>query len=249
MDVRRFRADLYELATRACADDDQGVRSKVFAIADILVNLYKKNLVKINHSALELVCARTLVKQGYEVKVEHGLDKTLICDVMGIRGDGPLIVEIETGFIPPEAALEPSTYARSRIASKVARYSRFAGKFALGTTPSYILDLPEFFVKPPRARSVEEAARIKSLTDVRYNKPPISIRDLMEARLHMVFMIDVDSASTMEVDPETYVATASELLAFHPGTPDGSGTRRQRGFGFPKPAGREKTGSRGSLDV
>ncbi len=212
MDVRRFRADLYELAARACSEDDKEVRSKVFAIADILVNLYRKNLVKINHSALELVCARSLVKQGYSVKVEHRVDEALICDVMGKRGDGPLIVEIETGFIPPEAALEPSAFARSRIASKVARYSRFAGKFALGTTPSYVLDLPEFFVKPPRARNLEEAERIKTLTDVRYNKPPISIEELMHARVHMVFLIDVDSASTTELDPETYVTNASALL-------------------------------------
>jgi hypothetical protein len=146
------------------------------------------------------------------VKVEHRLDRTLVCDVMGTRGDGTLVVEIETGFIPPEAALEPSAYAQSRIASKVARYSRFAGKFALGTTPSYVLDLPEFFVKPPRARSPAEAGEIKALTDIRYNKPPISIDELMHARVHMVFLIDVDTASVQEVDPETYVAAASALL-------------------------------------
>ncbi len=220
MDVRRFKADLYNLANRACVGDDQEARSKVFGVADILVNLYKKNLVKINHSALELVCARSLIKQGYEVKVEHRLDKYLVCDVMGERGDGAVIVEIETGFIPPEAALEPSAYARSRIASKIARYSRFAGKFALGTTPSYVLDLPEFFVKPPRARSLDEAAKIKTLTDVRYNKPPISIDELMNARLHMIFLIDVDSTNTRELDPETYERRASALLDWYKGYQD-----------------------------
>jgi hypothetical protein len=217
LDVRRFKADLDTLATRACVTDDQEVRSKVFGVADILVNLYRKNLVKINHSALELVCARSLIKQGYEVKVEHRLDKNLVCDVMGVRGDGEFIVEIETGFIPPEAALEPSAYAKSRIASKIARYSRFAGKFALGTTPSYVLDLPEFFVKPPRMRSMDEAEKIKTLTDVRYDKPPISIMELMQARLHLVLLIDVDSANTHELDPETYVRTASAFLDWHRG--------------------------------
>ena len=215
MDVRRFRADLYELTARACAHDGQEVRSKVLGIADILVNLYRKNLVKINHSALELVCAWALVREGYDVKVENRLDKALVCDVMGTRGDGQLIVEIETGFIPPEAALEPSIYARSRIASKIARYSRFAGRFALGTTPTYLLDIPEFFVKPPRARSRTEAAEIKTLTDVRYNKPEISLDELMQAKLHSVFSIDVDSARTQELDPETYVRTASALLDWH----------------------------------
>ena len=212
MDVRRFKADLYELAARACAGDPQRVRAEVFGVADILVGLYRKNLVKINHSALELVCARGLIRQGYAVKVEHKLDRALVCDVMGTRGDGDLIVEIETGFIPPEAALEPSAYARSRIASKIARYSRFAGEFALGTTPSYVLDVPPFFVKPPRERSLAEAREIKALTDVRYDKPAISIEELIEARLHMVFLIDVDNATTQELDPDTYVRTARPML-------------------------------------
>lgn len=212
MDVRRFRADLYELATKACAGDTHEARAEVLGVADTLVNLYRKNLVKINHSALELVCARSLIRKGYAVKVEHKLDRGLVCDVMGIRGDGNLIVEIETGFIPPEAALEPSAFARSRIASKIGRYSEFAGEFALGTTPSYVLDIPQFFVKPPRERTREEAMEVKALTDVRYNKPAISIDELLQARLHMVFLIDVDDATTQELDPDTYVKAARSLL-------------------------------------
>lgn len=203
------------MAARACTRDDAEVRSRVLEIADILVGLYRKSLVKINHSALELVCARSLIKQGYGVKVEHQLDSSLVCDVLGTRGDGRLVVEIETGFIPPEAALEPSAFARSRIASKIARYSKFAGKFALGTTPSYILDLPEFFVRPPRDRAREEAEKIKALTDITYNRPAISVEELLLARLHMVFLIDVDSATTQEIDPDTYFRTASVLLDRH----------------------------------
>ena len=232
MDVRRFKGDLYELADRACARDGQEVRSRVLGIADILVGLYRKNLVKINHSALELVCARNLVRQGYDVKVEHRLGGGLVCDVKGERGDGALIVEIETGFIPPEAALEPSTYARRRIASKVARYSRFAGKFALGTTPTYVLDLPALFVKPPRDRTLEEAQEIKALTDVRYDKPPISLDDLMQARLHAVFMIDVDSASVLELDPETYLRSASALVGWNQAAQGLNQERVANGRGF-----------------
>lgn len=215
MDVRKFKADVYELASRACARDDPEVRSEVFGVADTLVGLYEKNLVKINHSALELVCAHSLIKEGYSVRVEHRLDKWLVCDVMGEKGDGRLIVEIETGFIPPEAALQPSAYVRARIASKIARYSRFAGEFALGTTPTYVLDLPGFFVKPPRSRTREEADEVKGLTDVTYNKPPISIDELMHARLHTVFLVDVDSATTQRLDPDTYVRTAGVLLDWH----------------------------------
>ena len=211
-DVARFRDDLHRLTARACEHDDQAVRTKVLETADMLVGLYRKNLVKINHSALELVCARSLIKEGYDVRVEQRLDRALVCDVVGKRGDGELVVEIETGFIPPEAALGPSTYARSRLASKIARYSKLAGRFALGTTPSYVLDLPEFFVKPPRSRTVEEAAEIKALTDVTYFNPEISIDELMQARLHTIILIDVDSATSREVDPDIYARSARVLL-------------------------------------
>ncbi|MDV3244375.1 MAG: hypothetical protein LYZ66_04275 [Nitrososphaerales archaeon] len=208
MDVRKFSADVNDLARKACRNDGDEVRSKVLDTAAMLVGLYKKNLVKINHSALELVCARSLIKQGYDVKVEHRLNEQLVCDVFGRRGDGALIVEIETGFIPPEAALEPQVYAKSRIASKIARYSKFAGNFALGTTPSYVLDFAPFFVKPPGERTAAEAAEIKKLTDIYYDKPPISLSDLTHSRVHSVFIIDVDDASTEEVDPAVYVRNA-----------------------------------------
>jgi hypothetical protein len=234
LDVRRFKADLYRLADRACAKDDAQVKGKVLKIADVLVAMYRKNMVKINHSALELVCARGLITQGYEVKVEHKLDKTLVCDVMGTRGDGAVIVEIETGFIPPEAALEPSSYARSRIASKIARYSRFAGKFALGTTPSYVLEFSPFFLRPPRDRSVVEAAEIKALTDVRYNRPAITIEGLMLARLHSVFLIDVDTGETQQLDPQAYVEAASAFISRRRSAQglNLQPSPRQRGFNF-----------------
>ncbi|MDV3277959.1 MAG: hypothetical protein LYZ69_05770 [Nitrososphaerales archaeon] len=229
MDVKKFRADMYELGNRACKDDNEATLAKVLATADILIGLYKKNLVKINHSVLELVCAHSLIKDGYEVKVEQRLDKQLVCDVYGKRGDGALIVEIETGFIPPEAALRPATYAQSRIASKLARYSRFAGKFALGTTSSYVLDFSPFFVKPPRFRSLDEAAAIKRLTDMYYDKPAISLQELLYARIHSVFVIDVDNASTREVDPETYLQSVASLDRQEAGVHSGDEGRVERG--------------------
>jgi hypothetical protein len=212
MDIKRFRSDLYELASRACEEDDEEVRKEVLRTADILVGLYSKRLVKINHSALELVCARALVMWGYDVKVEHRLDSTLVCDLMGSRGDGTVIVEIETGFIPPEAALEPSAYARGRISSKIARYSRFGGKFVLGTTPSYLLDFPTFFMKPTRSRTAEEASEVKALTDRFYDSPPISVEEFLGAKLHSVFVIDVEEATVTEKDPESYHAAAEGVF-------------------------------------
>src|SRR4029453_16209889 len=90
-----------------------------------LIDLYKKNIVKINHSAMELVCARHLIRYGYNVDVEKQLTNILVCDFHANKGDGEAIVEIETGFIPPEHALDPLSYYVARLASKIARYSKF----------------------------------------------------------------------------------------------------------------------------
>jgi hypothetical protein len=84
-------------------------------------------------------------------------------------------------------------------------------------SPSYVLDFPDFFVKPPGERTRAEAERIKALTDVRYNKPPIPVEELLHARLDSVFLIDVDSASTKQLEPRTYLETASALMDLHRG--------------------------------
>ena len=55
---------------------------------------------------MELVCARHLIKYGYAVDVER-LNEILICDLYATKGEGEAIVEIETGFIPPEHAGSP----------------------------------------------------------------------------------------------------------------------------------------------
>jgi hypothetical protein len=104
-----------------------------------LIELYKRNIVKINHSAMELVCARHLIRYDYAVDVERQLNDILICDLYATKGDGEAIVEIETGFIPPEHALDPLSYYSARVASKIARYSKFANTSCKRTPDSKII--------------------------------------------------------------------------------------------------------------
>jgi hypothetical protein len=212
VDQGKFSQDLRTLATRAAVGDPASVRSKLDGTVAELTKLYGKRKVKINHSALELVCALRFIRQGYAVRVEHGLDSVLVCDVYGERPGETFIVEIETGFIPPEAALQPSLYARSRVASKVARYSGHADRFMLGTTPSYVLDFPRLFVEPVEDRARAEAERVKELTDVYYNNPLVSVDEIMDAKLDSVAIIDVDAATAMEVSPRDYLAAGSSFL-------------------------------------
>ena len=212
----RFERDLSALMSRLTKEVDIKVENKLNLLKDWLIKLQKENVVKINHSVMELVCAKHLILNGYEVQIEYALNEILTCDLFSIKGYGNLVVEIETGFIPPDQALFPLTYISARLASKIIRYSSFAGKFALGMPPHYILPLPQALAKPPRRRTKEEITQIKRLCDKYYRNPPVTKDEICNARLHAIYLIDVDRTKVQEIDPEAYVTRVYDKgLAFN----------------------------------
>jgi hypothetical protein len=204
----RFEQDLNALLSRLTVDAGRDAVEKLSLLKDWLVNLQKENVVKINHSVMELVCAKYLILKGYEVQLEYRLNELLTCDLYSVKGYGNLIVEIETGFIPPEYALCPLTYTSARLASKIIRYSSFAGKFALGVPPHYILPFPRALAKPPKRRTPEEIETIKKLCDMYYQNPPVTEEEIRNARIQEIYIIDVDLAKVQEIDPEAYMKRA-----------------------------------------
>jgi hypothetical protein len=203
-----FEQDLSTLLSRLTIGVNKEVENKLNMLKDWLVKLQKENIVKINHSVMELVCAKYLLLKGYEVQVEYSLNELLTCDLYSIKGYGNLIVEIETGFIPPEHALDPLTYTSARLASKIIRYSGYAGKFALGVPPHYILPFPRALAKPPRRRTPMEIENIKKLCDAYYHNPPVTEEEICNARTQEIYIIDVDQAQVQEIDPEAYLRRA-----------------------------------------
>jgi hypothetical protein len=204
----RFEQDLSTLLSRLTIDVNKEAENKLNILKDWLVKLQKENVVKINHSVMELVCAKYLIQKGYEVQVEYSLNELLTCDLYSTKGYGNLIVEIETGFIPPEHALDPLTYTSARLASKIIRYSSYAGKFALGVPPHYILPFPRTLAKPPRRRTLTDIEFIKKLCDIYYHNPPVTEEEIRNARIQEIYIIDVDQAKVQEIDPEAYLKRA-----------------------------------------
>lgn len=133
MDVEKFTDDIYAIAQRLSEGQTGEAKSKINYVRERLIELYTQNLVKINHSVLEIICASNLISQGYSVDVEKPLSDNLVCDVFATKGDGTFIMEIETGFTPPDHALDTIDYYVARIASKIGRYSKYCSKFALAT--------------------------------------------------------------------------------------------------------------------
>ncbi len=204
MNDDEFRVDLDSLVSRLVPERNGPVLSKLETVRAKLVEMRRQNLVKINHSAMEVVCAKDLIMKGYDVDVEHSVDGLLVCDLFGVKGDGRAVVEIETGFVPPEHALDPTRYFSARVSSKIARYSVFADKFSLASPLYQMLPIPALFLKPPRVRGREEIEKVKMLCDCYYKSPHITLEEISVARLHSVLLIDVDSGSVKELDPESY---------------------------------------------
>jgi hypothetical protein len=209
--AEEFMRDLDAIVSKIFDKLDQQHHDKIRILRDDLVSLYRQNKVKINHSVMELVCAMHLIEAGFEVRLETAVDG-ISTDVYGEKGLGSLMVEVETGFVSPENALDPLQYLKGRSASKITRYSSFANKFVLATPPYYILQIPPSLTKPPRFRTDEECVFIKKLCDLYYKNPPVTLEEIKNARLHSIYVIDVDNVQVKEWEVNEYMGKASLWL-------------------------------------
>ena len=201
---RHFELDIENLLDKLCENADPEVGQGLKKLGERLINLYHKRLVKINHSVMELICAKPLIAGDYEVDVEHYLGANLTCDIYAVKGNGVLIVEVETGYTPPNHALDPYMYNKARIGSKIARYSSHSNKFALATPNYNILHIPSVFSKPPRFRTDKDVEEIKKLCDAYYEQPPITEKQIRESILQSIHILDIDNGQEREIDPEIY---------------------------------------------
>lgn len=211
MDIEKFTDDVYAVAEKLTQRRSPEMKSRINFVRERLIDLYRQNLVKINHSVLEIICASNLIEQGYTVDIEKKLSDILVCDVFATKGDGTFIMEIETGFTPPDHALDTIDYYIARIASKIARYSQYCSKFALATPVVGILPIPKLFLKPPSKRTRDEIETIKTLVDRFYKNPPIEANDILNARLHSVYLINIDKCFAKQLDPYTYLELTAKL--------------------------------------
>ena len=182
--------------------------AKLLKLRDELIEMYRKNRVKINHTVMELICAKYLIKDGFDVNLEYTLN-SISCDLYATKGYGSLIVEVETGFVPPDHALDPMNYLRARVTSKITRYSAYANKFVLAATPYYIMQIPSSLIKPPRFRTEEEVLYLKTLCDQYYSNPPVSLEEIRNARVHSIYIVDVDNALIREWEVNEYMGKAA----------------------------------------
>ena len=176
MDIEKFQDDVYAITELLSEQLDSKDVPKLNFVRQRLIDMYKDNLVKINHSVLELICASELIAHGYFVDVEKSVSRLLRCDLFGKKGSGSCIIEIETGFTPPEHALDTVDYYAARIVSKIARYSQYCGKFSLATPVVNVLPISKMFILPPNARKKDDVVRLKNLCDRFYKNLKLNLK-------------------------------------------------------------------------
>ena len=212
MDVEKFRDDVYAISELLSIRLDENQKPKLNFVRQKLIDLYSENLVKINHSVLELICSSELISHGYNVDVEKPVSDILVCDLFASKGDGETIVEIETGFTPPEPALDTVDYYTARIISKISRYSQYCTKFSLATPIVNVLPIPELFLQSPSTRTDEQISKIKKICDRFYRHPQIKFEEIQNARIHSIYLINTDKGFAKEIDPEEYLSLTKNLL-------------------------------------
>ena len=211
MDLEKFQNDVYEITERLGKNLNDNEIPKLNYVRQRLIDLYRENLVKINHSVLELICAANLIGRGYTVDAEKSVSDILVCDIFAKKGDGSAIIEIETGFTPPDHALDTIDYYTARIMSKIARYSQHCSKFSLATPVIGLLPIPKIFLTPPHSRDKNDIIKAQCLCNRYYKNPPIEYNEILNARLHSVYLIHIDKGFAKELDPCNYVELTEKL--------------------------------------
>jgi hypothetical protein len=206
--TEQFMRDIDTVVSKILGKMDESYHSQIRVLRDELERMHRQNRVKINHSVIELVCAAHLIEAGFGVQLETAVNG-ISTDIYAEKGLGSLMIEAETGFVPPENALDPLVYLKARAASKIIRYSGYANKFVLASPTYYVLQIPPSLTKPPRFRTEEEIAAIKKLCDLYYSNPPVSVEEIRNARLHAIYVVDVDNVSVREWEVNEYMGKAS----------------------------------------
>ena len=136
----------------------------------------------------------------------------MVCDLFGKKGDDTAIIEIETGFTPPEHALDTVDYYAARIVSKIARYSKHCEKFSLATPVVNILPISDIFLLPPNIRKPDDVQKLKKLCDRFYKNPQIKLEDIQNAHIHSVYLINTYKGFAKEMDPKLYLQLTKQLM-------------------------------------
>jgi len=74
-----------------------------------------------------------------------------------------------------------------------------------------VLPIPKLFFKPPTKRTKSEIDKLQELCDRYYKNPKIESDDILNSRLHSIYLINIDKGFAKEMDPHTYLEITEKL--------------------------------------
>jgi hypothetical protein len=208
--MNRFLLELEDFYQRESKNLDEKQRKLFKGIVDRVIDLYLRQLLKSNHTMMELVLALNLIKENKEVEIEKEVNN-LIVDLIAYYENKKEIIEVETGFVPPEYSTDPITYRYAREISKIARYSKYADIFSLACPPFHLLQIPEIFALQPDERDEENMKNIKDVLDKYYKAPPIALDELRNAKINYLYIVYVDKISVKKLEFKEYLNFIKKL--------------------------------------
>jgi hypothetical protein len=113
-------------------------------------------------------------------------------------------MEIETGYVGPEYAIDPNKFLKARAARKIESYSQCSKKFFIGTPPHNIVYIPEIFLKPREKRTEAEIKYWNGLCAEYYKNPPLDFNN-SKGHIEGLYVIDVDSGEAHEMKVDDYM--------------------------------------------
>jgi len=195
--LRRFRVMLEELlATRfnGLGSSLNGL-SRVIDVLDLEVS---RGAIAGYHALLQFIVAMDLYSRGFDVSVEEPVDGGFKADVYAEGPQGSVIVEIETGYVPPDKVRVLEEFLEAKVAFKAVAYSPYADLFIVAA-PSHVrlLVAPEL-LKPVEDRDILDVMVIRDLAS-RYDRARAS-RILWRAPLSRVDGIASINVSNLKVE-------------------------------------------------
>lgn len=228
MSKKKFVNDMDILLEKITPSTSPDVIDKLYEVRERFIELSNRRLVKINHSIMQFLVAKHLIENGFRIEIEYPLNGgALIADIFAVRkrmivdsedakdailsemhgtseDEETLVVEVETGFVPPKAALNPGRYRLIRIAAKISRYAGFSHFFSLATPHYHVLQIPNAMFQQVGKRNNAELDTLKALCDSQYFSPPVLHDELATSEIHSIFIVNVDGTKVLEVDPQKY---------------------------------------------
>ena len=67
-------------------------------------------------------------------------------------------------------------------------------------------------IELPRDRTPTQIKEVKKLCDLYYSNPPVSIEEIRNARIHIVYILDVDNGTVKDTEPAMYLEKVQPLF-------------------------------------